>query len=79
MTIAESVDKKQAATVLLLLLTFFFPVRTEPSEQDDAKNILVLYSFDQYIKSDVLIEQGIHETFANNQLRAVEVSRNIWI
>ncbi len=73
MTIAESIDRKRAAAaVLLLLFTFFFPVRTEPSERDDAKNILVLYSFDRYMRSDVLIEQGIHETFANNGLRAVE-------
>ncbi|ETR68651.1 MAG: two-component hybrid histidine kinase sensor and regulator, partial [Candidatus Magnetoglobus multicellularis str. Araruama] len=45
----------------------------QSTEQDKSKKILLLYSFDQYMKSNLLIEQGIRETLKQRMQKPVEL------
>jgi hypothetical protein len=59
--------------LITLTCLFLSPVYVQSTEQDKSKKILLLYSFHQYMKSNLLIEQGIRETLKQRMQKPVEL------
>ncbi len=62
----ENQNGIQCAGALILLIVLFILSgigSSFASEQDNHKSVLVLYSYQKYMSSNILIERGIRETF----------------